>query len=87
MAYFESFGFDEKATGAPMPKDALFEIYSMTKPLVSAAAMMLVEEGRLQLPILSQTSCQNSRAFRSVSPSSIQRLGNSSTRWFRPIGP
>jgi CubicO group peptidase (beta-lactamase class C family) len=49
VAYFESFGFRDKAAGAPMPKDAVFEIYSMTKPLVSVAAMMLVEEGRLQL--------------------------------------
>jgi CubicO group peptidase (beta-lactamase class C family) len=49
VAYFESFGFRDKAAGAPMTKDALFEIYSMTKPLVSVAAMMLVEEGRLQL--------------------------------------
>jgi CubicO group peptidase (beta-lactamase class C family) len=49
VAYFESFGFRDKAAGAPMPKDAIFEIYSMTKPLVSVAAMILVEEGRLQL--------------------------------------
>jgi CubicO group peptidase (beta-lactamase class C family) len=49
VAYFESFGFRDKAAGAPMAKDAVFEIYSMTKPLVSVAAMMLVEEGRLQL--------------------------------------
>ena len=49
VAYFESFGFRDKASGAPMTKDAIFEIYSMTKPLVSVAAMMLVEEGRLQL--------------------------------------
>jgi CubicO group peptidase (beta-lactamase class C family) len=49
VAYFESFGFRDKAAGAPMTKDAIFEIYSMTKPLVSVAAMMLVEEGRLQL--------------------------------------
>jgi CubicO group peptidase (beta-lactamase class C family) len=49
VAYFESFGFRDKAAGVPMTKDSLFEIYSMTKPLVSAAAMMLVEEGRLQL--------------------------------------
>ena len=34
---------------AAMPADAIFRIYSMTKPLVSVAAMMLVEEGRLQL--------------------------------------
>jgi CubicO group peptidase (beta-lactamase class C family) len=49
VAYFESFGFRDKAAGAPMTKDAIFEIYSMTKPLVSVAAMTLVEEGRLQL--------------------------------------
>jgi CubicO group peptidase (beta-lactamase class C family) len=33
--------------GAPMSDDAIFRIYSMTKPIVSVAAMMLVEEGRL----------------------------------------
>jgi CubicO group peptidase (beta-lactamase class C family) len=32
-----------------MSKDAIFRIYSMTKPLVSVAAMMLVEDGRMQL--------------------------------------
>ena len=49
IAYFESFGFRDKAAKAPMPKDAIFRIYSMTKPLVSVAAMILMEEGRLQL--------------------------------------
>ncbi|MGD0184189.1 MAG: serine hydrolase domain-containing protein [Roseiarcus sp.] len=33
--------------GPPMPADAVFRIYSMTKPIVSVAAMTLVEEGRL----------------------------------------
>src|SRR5438105_10817369 len=33
----------------PMTKDAIFRIYSMTKPLASVAAMMLVEDGTLQL--------------------------------------
>src|SRR6201999_4464480 len=33
--------------GPPMSGDAIFRIYSMTKPIVSVAAMMLVEEGRL----------------------------------------
>ena len=33
--------------GPPMSDDAIFRIYSMTKPIVSVAAMMLVEEGRL----------------------------------------
>ncbi len=35
--------------GPPMRDDAIFRIYSMTKPIVSVAAMTLVEEGRLLL--------------------------------------
>ncbi|ASM73307.1 MULTISPECIES: serine hydrolase domain-containing protein [Roseobacteraceae] len=35
--------------GAPMSEDAIFRIYSMTKPITTVAAMMLVEEGRLLL--------------------------------------
>ena len=49
LAYFDSFGARDPATGAAMPKDAIFRIYSMTKPLVSVAAMMLVEQGEVQL--------------------------------------
>ena len=33
--------------GPAMPLDAIFRIYSMTKPIVSVATMMLVEEGRM----------------------------------------
>ncbi len=49
VAYFEAVGFRDKAAGAPMSKDAIFRIYSMTKPFTSVAVMMLVEEGRIQL--------------------------------------
>lgn len=35
--------------GPAMTPDALFRIYSMTKPMVSVAALMLVEQGRLSL--------------------------------------
>jgi CubicO group peptidase (beta-lactamase class C family) len=35
--------------GPPMSADAIFRIYSMTKPIVCVAAMTLVEEGRLLL--------------------------------------
>jgi CubicO group peptidase (beta-lactamase class C family) len=49
LAYYESFGFRDKQQEASMPKDAIFRIYSMTKPLAAVGAMMLVEEGRLQL--------------------------------------
>ena len=33
----------------PMREDAIFRIYSMTKPITSVALMMLVEEGKLGL--------------------------------------
>ena len=49
IAYFESFGHRDKASGTRMTNDTIFRIYSMTKPLVSVAAMMLMEEDRLQL--------------------------------------
>jgi CubicO group peptidase (beta-lactamase class C family) len=49
LAYFESFGQRDPASGAPMARDSIFRIYSMTKPIVSVAAMMLWEEGRFLL--------------------------------------
>ena len=49
VAYFEAFGQLDPQTGAPMAKDAIFRLYSMTKPFTSVAAMMLVEDGRLRL--------------------------------------
>jgi CubicO group peptidase (beta-lactamase class C family) len=49
IALFESLGQQDPATGAPMAKDAIFRIYSMTKPLVSVAVMMLMEQGQLLL--------------------------------------
>ncbi len=49
VAYFESLGQLDTATGAPMTRDAIFRIYSMSKPITSVVAMMLVEDGRLKL--------------------------------------
>ena len=49
VAYFEAVGFRDKTAGAPMTKDAIFRIASMTKPFTSVAIMMLMEDGRLQL--------------------------------------
>jgi CubicO group peptidase (beta-lactamase class C family) len=46
IVYFESFGLRDKASGAPMSKDAIFRLYSMTKPFTSVAAMMLAEDGK-----------------------------------------
>ncbi len=49
VAYYEAFGALNPDAKAPMSKDAIFRIYSMTKPIVSVAALMLVEEGKLSL--------------------------------------
>jgi CubicO group peptidase (beta-lactamase class C family) len=46
VAYRENLGLTRPG-GPPMREDAIFRIYSMTKPIVSTAIMMLVEEGRL----------------------------------------
>ena len=49
IALFEAVGQIDPQTKAPMTKDAIFRIYSMSKPITSVTAMMLVEEGRLGL--------------------------------------
>ena len=49
VGWFEAFGRLGPDADTPMTRDAIFRIYSMTKPLVSLAVMMLVEEGRLML--------------------------------------
>jgi CubicO group peptidase (beta-lactamase class C family) len=49
IAHLETFGWQDKETIRPMSADTIFRIYSMTKPITSAAVMMLCEEGRLRL--------------------------------------
>jgi CubicO group peptidase (beta-lactamase class C family) len=49
VAYARAFGYQDREKQVVMKPDAIFRIASMTKPLVSVAAMMLVEEGKLQL--------------------------------------
>jgi CubicO group peptidase (beta-lactamase class C family) len=49
LVYAEAIGFQDKQAGERMALDSVFRIYSMTKPLVSVAAMMLVEDGKMQL--------------------------------------
>ena len=49
IGYFEAFGQRDPTAGAAMSKDAIFRLYSMTKPFTSVAAMMLAEDGKLTL--------------------------------------
>ena len=49
IVHAEQVGYRDKDAGRPMTADTIFRIYSMTKPIVSTALMMLHEEGRFQL--------------------------------------
>lgn len=49
ISAFRSQGLSDLGTGAPLTPDSVFRIYSMTKPIVSAAMMILLEEGRWTL--------------------------------------
>lgn len=49
LAYFKSFGQMDRERARPMRDDAIFRIYSMTKPITSVALMTLYEQGYFQL--------------------------------------
>src|SRR5437879_611037 len=49
VVHFGQYGLMNLETGEPMREDAIFRIFSMTKPITSVAVMMLLEEGRLSL--------------------------------------
>src|SRR5438046_8496044 len=46
IVHYETHGFLDAQKTKPMTRDALFRLASMTKPIVTVAAMMLVEQGR-----------------------------------------
>lgn len=49
IAYLKSFGIRDELTDAPMRTDSIFRIYSMTKPVITVAVLMLAEEGKISL--------------------------------------
>ncbi len=49
LVQWQAVGSRDLARREPMARDAIFRLYSMTKPIASVAALMLVEEGRLGL--------------------------------------
>lgn len=49
VVYEKGLGVRDPKTGAPMTRDTIFRLYSMTKPLTSVAVMQLVEAGRIGL--------------------------------------
>jgi CubicO group peptidase (beta-lactamase class C family) len=49
LAYKNRLGSIDLARGTPMREDAIFRLYSMTKPITAVALLMLMEEGRIAL--------------------------------------
>ena len=49
VVQFEAAGKRDLESAAPMQKDSIFRIYSMSKPITGVAMMMLFEEGKWQL--------------------------------------
>jgi CubicO group peptidase (beta-lactamase class C family) len=47
--YFEAFGWRDIEAQKPMPKDAIFRLKSMSKPVVTVAALVLFDDGKFQL--------------------------------------
>ena len=82
VAFHQAFGRLDPATGAPMMPDSIFRIYSMTKPIVSAAVMMLWEEGRL---LLSDPISQYIPAFAETSVGVIEGGNVARTPALAPI--
>jgi CubicO group peptidase (beta-lactamase class C family) len=49
VAHFEAQGLMDIESKKPMPKDGIFRLASMSKPITGAAVMMLIEEGKIRL--------------------------------------
>ena len=49
IAHLSTIGLSDRENRRPMRRDTRFRIGSMTKPIISAAVMKLVEDGKLQL--------------------------------------
>ncbi|MFQ5739345.1 MAG: serine hydrolase domain-containing protein [Acidobacteriota bacterium] len=49
VAQFQTLGYSDLESRKPMRRDAIFRIYSMTKPIIGVGLMTLFEEGRFQL--------------------------------------
>jgi CubicO group peptidase (beta-lactamase class C family) len=49
IGYERTFGWRDVARRQPLPRDAVFRIYSMTKPVIAVGILRLVDDGRLGL--------------------------------------
>lgn len=49
LAHLKAYGLSDREAGAPMKADSLFRLASISKPIVTAAAMRMIELGKLSL--------------------------------------
>jgi len=70
IAYYKSFGMRNKEKGLPMEKDSIFRIHSMTKSVIGAAVMILLEEGKL---VLSDPVAKYIPAFKDIKVAEIKK--------------
>jgi CubicO group peptidase (beta-lactamase class C family) len=49
LAFLQAIGFQDRARTVPMKTNSIFWIASMSKPVTSVAAMILVDDGKLDL--------------------------------------
>ena len=49
LVHHEAYGLMDRESGAPITTDAIFRLFSMTKPITCVALMMLYEQGHFQL--------------------------------------
>jgi len=49
IAHFEAYGLQDLESKKPMPKDGIFRLASMSKPITAVAVMMMIEEGKVRL--------------------------------------
>jgi CubicO group peptidase (beta-lactamase class C family) len=49
IVHFEAHGLNDVEAKKPMPKDAIFRLASMSKPITATAVMMMIEEGKVRL--------------------------------------
>lgn len=84
QCYYEA-GFQDSANRIPIARNTIFRLYSMTRPITSAAVMMLLEDGKLDLlePVskylpgfLNQTVIRNGMETPVSRPVTIQNLLN-----------
>ena len=75
VAWEKTYGLADIASGRPMRTDAMFQLYSMTKPITSVAPLTLYEHGRFRLTDPpEQYALQSPRCLLPIAPFNFSAL-------------